>query len=269
MSGPAAPAIGSNVPAPTAIGYASGAQLPSIREVRGNLGSFIGFGLAAGATLPLTGTDTLPTDLVDVTITPQTDLYGEATSDGGSWTLSEAGEPGEPQSLFTSQVPGTPDATDGSPYEMGMKFQVDVAGEITAIRYYRAPSEGATTHTGRIWSAAGTQLASVVFASETASGWQEQDLASPLAIDADTTYVVSVNIGTSYAVTNSGLATAIVNGNIRSVDDGQNGVFGTPGTFPTGSFNEGNYFRDIVFVPDSELLELGAFSAGFNEGFDV
>ncbi len=68
-----------------------------------------------------------------------------------------------------------------------------------------------------------------------------------MTIQANTTYVVSVNIVSHYGATGGGLATPIVNGNLSSVADGQNGVFGNPGLFPTQSFNSTNYFRDVVF----------------------
>ena len=152
------------------------------------------------------------------------------------------------QSLFTTQTPAILNARDGVSvnYELGMSFTSTVAGQITHVRFWKASSESGT-HTGRIWSGTGTLLASVVFTGETASGWQQQALATPLAIAANTTYVVSVNTGNAYYVaTNSGLATQITNQNLRSVV-GTNGRYGTSGTFPTGSWQASNYFRDVVF----------------------
>ena len=154
------------------------------------------------------------------------------------------------QSIFTTQAPAQPDVSDGVPYELGMKFSSAKSGSVTAIRYFKAASDTGT-HTGRIWSAAGTLLASATFNGETASGWQEQALATPLTISANTTYVVSVNVTNNFAFTNGGLATSIVNGDLSSVADGANGVFGSPSAFPTSSFQNSNYFRDIVFEADA------------------
>jgi hypothetical protein len=154
-----------------------------------------------------------------------------------------------PQTLFTTQTPSTT-KRDGSSvnYELGMAFSSTSAGQITGIRFWKASSETGT-HTGRIWSSSGTLLASVTFTNETASGWQQQALSAPLAIAANTTYVVSVNTGNGYyAITDSGLASQIVNGSLRSVV-GTNGRFGSPGAFPTSSWQNSNYFRDVVFVP--------------------
>ena len=154
------------------------------------------------------------------------------------------------QQIFTTQVPVLPDANDGVSYELGMKFRSARSGKISAIRYWKASSD-AGTHIGRIWDASGTLLASVTFSGETASGWQQQALAAPLSILANTTYTVSVNINTNYAFTNAGLATSIVNGDLSSVADGANGTYGTLGTFPNNSFQNSNYFRDIVFAADA------------------
>ncbi len=154
------------------------------------------------------------------------------------------------QSIFTSQVPSSPDITDGVPYELGMKFRSAKAGNITAIRHFKAVSDTGT-HVGRIWSSTGTLLASVTFTGESASGWQQQALTTPLSVTANTTYIVSVNIASHFPFTLGGLATAITNGDVSSVADGQNGVYGGTGTFPSSSYQNSNYFRDIVFVADA------------------
>ncbi|MBR8835677.1 MAG: DUF4082 domain-containing protein, partial [Stigonema ocellatum SAG 48.90 = DSM 106950] len=98
------------------------------------------------------------------------------------------------QTIFTNQTPSNPNGTDGVAYELGLKFQSAKAGQITAIRYWKAASETSGSHVGKIWSSTGSVLASVSFANETASGWQQQALATPLNIVANTTYVVSVNV---------------------------------------------------------------------------
>ncbi|AFZ02039.1 N,N-dimethylformamidase beta subunit family domain-containing protein [Calothrix sp. PCC 6303] len=151
--------------------------------------------------------------------------------------------------LFTNQAPSIPNFTDNVPYELGMKFRAATGGQITAIRFWKAPSETGT-HVGRIWTATGTPLGNVTFTNETASGWQNQLLSTPINIQANTTYIVSVNVNSHYVATYDQLASPIVNGNLSSVADGSNGVFnGTAGAFPTGSYRNTNYFRDIDFAP--------------------
>jgi hypothetical protein len=206
--------------------------------------------------------------LIGADIAASTDLTG-SSSQGGDWTLEyttgsiETANPftssfmtsyeGVLPTLFTTQTPVVTNATDGpnGDYELGMEFRSAAAGQIQAIRYYKAPSETGS-HVGRIWSSTGQLLASVSFANETASGWQEQVLTTPLTIQPNTTYVVSVNVNSHYVATTNGLSTTLTNGNLSAVADGSNGVFNeTPGAFPTQSWNNSNYFRDIVFTPTS------------------
>ena len=206
--------------------------------------------------------------LTGADVAASTDLTGNSAL-GGNWNLEYATgsietknpltEPlmnsyqGLLASVFTTQTPTRPNITDGSgsegDYELGMEFTSAKVGQISAIRYYKAASETGS-HTGRIWSSTGTLLASVTFSNETASGWQQQALATPLTIQANTTYIVSVNTNSYYVATNNGLATTLTNGDLSAIADGSNGVYNTtPGNFPTQSFQNSNYFRDIVFTP--------------------
>ena len=154
------------------------------------------------------------------------------------------------QSLLTSQTPGGSNYNDGVSYELGARFYSDTVGQITAIRFWKSSSESGT-HVGHIWDSKGTLLATVTFANETASGWQQQALGSPLAVTANTEYLVSVNTGKNYYVaTNSGLASQVSNKNLHS-EVGSNGRYGSSGQYPTNSYQNSNYFRDVVFVPSS------------------
>jgi hypothetical protein len=133
-----------------------------------------------------------------------------------------------------------------------MKFQSSSAGQIVGIRYYRAPNESGA-HTGTIWSTAGSILAQASFANETSSGWQMALLSAPLSIQANTVYIVSVNVNGYYVDALGGLASSVINGPLSSVADGANGVFNiVGGSFPDQSYQNSNYFRDIVFLPSGD-----------------
>ncbi|MEI7929359.1 MAG: DUF4082 domain-containing protein, partial [Verrucomicrobiales bacterium] len=149
--------------------------------------------------------------------------------------------------VFTNQTPASTGAD--SDYELGMKFRVSQPGAITAIRYYR-PNAETGNHTGRLWSAAGTLLATATFTGESTSGWQQATLTNPVTLAANTTYVVSVNSNTAYPYADQGLANAITNGSLTTIADGANGVFNdTPNLFPNLTFHNANYFRDVAFTP--------------------
>ena len=61
---------------------------------------------------------------------------------------------------------------------------------MTGIRFYKA-STNTGTHIGSLWSTSGTLLASATFTNETASGWQQVNFSTPVAITANTTYVAA------------------------------------------------------------------------------
>jgi hypothetical protein len=76
------------------------------------------------------------------------------------------------------------------PIEVGLKFRSDVAGFVTGVRFFK--STGTTgTHIGRLWSSNGTKLAEVTYMNETSAGWQSATFSTPVAIQANTTYIIS------------------------------------------------------------------------------
>ena len=154
--------------------------------------------------------------------------------------------PAPTTSLFTTQIPTQPNFTEASDWECGMKFSASTPGQIHAIRYFKSPGESGS-HTGRIWSSAGAPLASIVFANETASGWQEQALSTPLNINANTVYTVSVNVWSHYALTTGGFNTQVSNGGLTAAVGA--GVYNeNQGAFPSVVYQGWNYFRDVVFL---------------------
>jgi len=163
-----------------------------------------------------------------------------------SWSFTTAACPCQ---LFSDQA--QPATQPAGTYELGVKLQVDQPLQLTTIRFYKAASETGS-HTGSVWTASGALLARVTFTGESAFGWQQQALPSPLLLQAGTTYVVSVNANTAYASTTSGLASQVSNGPLHTVADGSNGVYGaTIGSFPNQSYGSSNYFVDAVVAPDA------------------
>ena len=78
-----------------------------------------------------------------------------------------------------------------------MKFRSDTAGYITGIRFYKA-STNTGTHVGNLWTSTGTRLATATFTNETASGWQQVNFSTPVAITANTVYVASYHTNTGH-----------------------------------------------------------------------
>jgi hypothetical protein len=102
-------------------------------------------------------------------------------------------------------------------------------------------------HTGTVWSDSGVRLANVTFASETASGWQQQAI-TPLTLQPGVVYVISVNANSTFGITDFGLQNQITSGPLRTLADGRNGVYGSAaGLFPSiASSKKVNYFVDVV-----------------------
>src|SRR6185312_15684352 len=94
-------------------------------------------------------------------------------------------------SLFPAAAPQT---TAMGSFEQGVQFSSSVSGQITHIRFWKAPGEPSGGHVGRIWANNGLLLASVFFNNETASGWQTAQLQSPLSITANVKYRVTYNV---------------------------------------------------------------------------
>jgi hypothetical protein len=130
-----------------------------------------------------------------------------------------------------------------------VQFQASSSGLITGVRFYKE-TDNTGTHTGSLWSSGGTLLASGTFTGETASGWQELDFSSPVAVTAGTTYVASYFSSTGYpAYTAQGLASAVTNGPLTALAGGGVYAYGSSNTFPTNTYNNNNYWVDVVYSP--------------------
>src|SRR3954454_18853048 len=96
--------------------------------------------------------------------------------------------------------------TDNQPIEVGVKFRSDVAGFVTALRFYKGVPNGGM-HAGHLWSGTGTMLAEAVFVNEAPDGWQEVELSPAVAINANTTYVASYHSDGFFALDGAYFAT--------------------------------------------------------------
>jgi Domain of unknown function (DUF4082)/Bacterial Ig-like domain/Bacterial Ig domain len=215
------------------------------------------------------------------------DVAGNALASNFVWSFTTGAAPPPPPPSTTIWAPtATPAGADPdiSAVEVGTKFRSDVAGFITGIRFYKFAANGGT-HTGHLWSSTGTLLATATFTGETASGWQQVSLASPLAINANTTYIVSYHAPTGrYAVNSAYFAGGGVDNPplhaLANGIDGGNGVYayGASGSFPSNTFNSECYWVDVVYAtslgPDTTPPVVAATSpasgaTGFNAGSNV
>ncbi|MBF0677746.1 MAG: DUF4082 domain-containing protein [Devosia sp.] len=215
-----------------------------------------------------------------ITFTPTTGYTGAASftyavADGRGGTASAnvgltvaAGVTGT--NLFAANAtPATTTVNENLPVELGMRFSVANAGVINGIRFYKGP-QNTGTHTGSLWTSTGTRLGTVTFTNETASGWQSASFASPIAVTAGTSYVVSYHTTSGYYSASGGAFTApISNGGITAPQSTSgtgngNGLFayGAGGVMPTNAWNATNYFVDVYYEPSANSAPVATADTG-------
>jgi VCBS repeat-containing protein len=181
-----------------------------------------------------------------------TDIAGAATSESFNVGVTTTA----PVSLFSASSTPAGSFNDGQQLEVGVKFSSSVAGQITALKFYRSANDTGPDVLD-LWSATGTRLATATFTNTSATGWQTVQLAAPVSINANTTYVASYHTTGAYAANGGFFNSAVTSGPLTAPSSGTaggNGVYAyggtsTTGLFPTNSFNASNYWADIVFQP--------------------
>jgi Domain of unknown function (DUF4082) len=160
-----------------------------------------------------------------------------------------------PCSIWNSTAqPSRIEVTDGQPNELGMQFRSAVNGTVTAIRFYKGVTNTGP-HFGHLWTSNGRLLATVAFTNESASGWQEARLTTPVAIAAGAVYVVSYYTSTgNYAVDDDFFSGGAVDrGPLHALSSdespGGNGVYlYGPSGFPMETYLGSNYWVDVVMT---------------------
>ena len=89
-------------------------------------------------------------------------------------------------------------------------------GTITGIRFYKG-SSNTGPHVADLWSSTGTLLATATFSNETASGWQQVNFSTPVAITAGTTYVASYHTNGDYSASQNYFANSVTNGELTAL----------------------------------------------------
>ena len=170
------------------------------------------------------------------------------------WTFTTVPSPGTcPCTIWSpTTTPGTVDSGDTNGVELGVKFTSNEAGFVTGIRFYKSAANTGT-HVGNLWTSSGTLLASAVFTGETASGWQQVNFSSPVAITAGTTYVASYYAPAGHYSFNSAFfaTTGVTNGPLQALANTVSAdgtyIYSSTSAFPTFSYNATNYWVDVVF----------------------
>ncbi|BCH27589.1 DUF4082 domain-containing protein [Mesorhizobium sp. L-8-3] len=242
----------------TQISLAASSLLANDTDADGDTLAITGVGNATNGTVAFDSNSNI------VTFTPTAGYTGPASftysiSDGAGGASSAmvnmtVNPPETTQSLFSPNgTPTTVTVNDSGGVELGMKFQADVAGWITGFKFYKGP-QNTGPHEAHLWTSTGTLIASATFTNETASGWQSVTLPQEVAIQANTTYVVSYHSNGFYSASPGFFDTEFSNGNLTALSSGSSGgngvyAYGASGLFPTNTYNATNYYVDVAFRP--------------------
>lgn len=159
-----------------------------------------------------------------------------------------------PCSLFGNQ---TPAGSNGAAAldERGIHFTSDIAGTISAIKFYKVASDTATMHKVSLWDSTCSKLASATTANETASGWQTATFATPVPISSNTTYIASygsyaaVAINRYFFTSSTGAATPVSVPPLHAPAVNGTLAYDAIGTCPTPTaYQFTNYWVDVLFV---------------------
>lgn len=159
------------------------------------------------------------------------------------------------QTIFSTGTPSGTDYNDGANVTFGCRFKPLVNGNITKIRYWKPSSDtGTTSRTVKLWTVSGSaQVASKADTPPSTSGvWREVTLDSPVAVTANTEYVVSVYgtfTGTSYYIDCS-QTYPYTNSNLTALDGRYN--WGAD-AYPTTDGGSSWYAVDVVFDTGSAI----------------
>jgi methionine-rich copper-binding protein CopC len=262
------PTVVSETPAPNAVAITTATTITATFSEAVSASSIV-FGLTApgAATVATTmsynsTTDTatwIPTAALaagttyTATITNATDTGGNNMAAPVSWSFTTAAVS---DTIFANATPSNVSEQDANAVELGLKFESSVAGYVTGVRFYKG-AQNIGTHVGNLWSSTGTLLATVTFTGETASGWQQENFSAPVAIQANTIYVISYHTNAGFYsadanyFTSSGVTAGPLTALSNAATSGGNGVFayGSTSSFPTNTYESTNYYVDVDFTP--------------------
>ena len=168
---------------------------------------------------------------------------------------------------------GTPTPTyngnDGQSITVGNKFRSSQTAIIQGLRFYKWGTDS-NTYQLRLYKVRDTSLiASTTYKNQTATGWVQSLFSSAVTIQPDTLYLISLfSSGGNYSANDNYFTTnTYTNGRFTmpksSVADGYNGNYRYGNGYPTGTYEDANYWLDIVAV-DPNVSDINWTKTGNN-----
>lgn len=143
-------------------------------------------------------------------------------------------------------VPDTAADSDTSSVELGVRFRASSEGWVTGIRFFKSAANTGV-HMGTLWSSSGVALARVTFTSETASGWQEAQTATPVRLTPNVDYVASYRAPVGRYAGDTG-ALSPTKPTMTFALTATQGVYGYGSGVPTSTWQNSNYYVDVAFT---------------------
>jgi WD40 repeat protein len=184
------------------------------------------------------------------------DQAGNALVQDYTWSFTTTNTSSSFSIWDNTVVPSLVTENDNSAVTLGVKFSANQNGYITGIRFYKGP-QNTGTHIGTLWSISGQALAQATFTNETATGWQQVNFTTPVAITANTVYVASYHTSVGFYSQDAGYFTnsGVNNPPLYALRNGENGangiyIYSASPVFPTSTYQSANYWVDVVFTPN-------------------
>ena len=186
------------------------------------------------------------------------DTAGHAMAAAATWSFRTGASQPAPGSCpctvwSDQQQPAVASSNDAGAAEFGVKLRASANGYIAGVRFFKG-AQNTGVHTGELWSATGTLLATAQFSAETSAGWQQVQFTPAVAVTAGTTYVASYHTNVGYYAANSGYfaAAGTTYGPLTALRDGLDGgngvyAYNAARTFPSASYGSANYWVDAVY----------------------
>jgi hypothetical protein len=166
------------------------------------------------------------------------DLAGNALPQPATWTFTTVAT----STLLAATIPAVASSGDTNSVELGLRFSADRNGQVLGVRFFKG-SGNTGTHTGTLWSPAGTVLATGTFTGESATGWQTLTVPITAGLVYTASYLAPSG---NYSYTSADFAGGRDAAPLHATSNNDAYAYGTGG-LPTNTYNNTNYFVDVVF----------------------
>jgi hypothetical protein len=167
-----------------------------------------------------------------------------------------------PVTIFATAKPINSVDPDPNAVTLGVKFFSTVGGTISGIRFYRAHNN-TNGYTVKLFTTGGALLASARTAKDTCAlpCWEQVSFAAPISISPKTTYIAAYYTSNGrYAGDSNGLTNGYGAGPLYAQATGGNlggnGVYTYSTGFPNQTYQNSNYWVDVLFQPTAPTLML-------------